>query len=230
MPHDESLWVDPDFDERYDPESVTVRGRTGSDHDFVHIERLGKATGELVGADSVILVGLVLDREHGQELQLALVDTEEGTLANAVRLAPTEAADYPVRLRVEYPEQSSRLLALLRWLLIIPHIFIVDALWDLLWLVVLIAGVILLFTGRFNLDLFLFDSQGVIVRRVTIDLAPLLDGKTRVAQFHLHSGACAEVSRILVNDIPQCRAETGEPVNCLAGLAVSSRSAIALTK
>jgi hypothetical protein len=83
---------------------------------------------------------------------------------------------------------------------------------------------------RFNLDLFLFDSQGVIVRRVTIDLAPLLDGKTRVAQFHLHSGACAEVSRILVNDIPQCRAESGESVNCLAGLAVSSRSAIALTK
>ena len=83
---------------------------------------------------------------------------------------------------------------------------------------------------RFNLDLFLFDPQGVIVRRVTIDMAPLLDGKTRVAQFHLHNGGCAEVSRILVNDIPQCRAETGEPANCLAGLAVSSRSAIALTK
>ena len=83
---------------------------------------------------------------------------------------------------------------------------------------------------RFNLDLFLFDPEGVIVRRVTIDMAPLLDGKTRVAQFHLHAGACAELSRILVNDIPQCRAETGEPVDCLAGLAVSSRSAILLTK
>jgi hypothetical protein len=83
---------------------------------------------------------------------------------------------------------------------------------------------------RFNLDLFLFDPGGVIVRRVTIDMAPLLDGKTRVAQFHLHAGGCAEVSRILVNDIPQCRAETGEPVDCLAGLAVSSRSAISLTK
>ncbi len=83
---------------------------------------------------------------------------------------------------------------------------------------------------RFNLDLFLFDAEGVIVRRLTIDMAPLLDGKTRVAQFHLHNGACAELSRILVNDIPQCRAETGEPVDCLAGLAVSSRSAISLTK
>ena len=79
-------------------------------------------------------------------------------------------------------------------------------------------------------DLFLFDPEGVIVRRVTIDMAPLPNGKTRVAQFHLHNGACAELSRILVNDIPQCRAETGEPVDCLAGLAVSSRSAISLTK
>lgn len=83
---------------------------------------------------------------------------------------------------------------------------------------------------RFNLDLFLFDTEGVIVRRVLIDMAPLVNGKTRVAQFHLHSGACAELSRILVNDFPQCRAESGEGVDCLAGLTVSSRSAIALAK
>jgi len=65
-----------------------------------------------------------------------------------------EAADYPVRLRVEYPEQSSRLLALFRWILAIPHFVITGVLWDLLCVVVLIAGVLLLFTGRFNLDLF----------------------------------------------------------------------------
>lgn len=83
---------------------------------------------------------------------------------------------------------------------------------------------------RFNLDLFLFDAQGVIMRRVTIDMAPLPNGKTRVAQFHLHSGPCAELSRVLVNDFPQCRADDGEPVDCLAGLAVSSRSPIVLAK
>lgn len=83
---------------------------------------------------------------------------------------------------------------------------------------------------RFNLDLFLFDAKGVIVRRVTIDMAPLPNGKTRVAQFHLYSGPCADLSRILVNDFPQCRAENGASVDCLAGLSVSSRSAIELTK
>lgn len=65
-----------------------------------------------------------------------------------------EVADYPVRLHVEYPEQSSRLLALFRWILAIPHFVITGVLSDLLWVVVLIAGVLLLFTGRFNLDLF----------------------------------------------------------------------------
>ena len=83
---------------------------------------------------------------------------------------------------------------------------------------------------RFNVDLFLFDPEGVIVRRVTIDMAPLPNGKTRVAQFHLHSGACVGLGRILVNDFPQCRAETGAQLDCLAGLTVSSRSAIALAK
>lgn len=83
---------------------------------------------------------------------------------------------------------------------------------------------------RFSLDLFLFDAEGVILRRVTIDMAPLPNGKTRVAQFHLHPGPCAEVSRVLVNDFPQCRAETGASVDCLAGLTVSSRSAIELAK
>jgi len=82
---------------------------------------------------------------------------------------------------------------------------------------------------RFSLDLFLFDANGVIIRRVTIDMAPLPNGKTRVAQFHLHPGPCAEVGRVLVNDFPQCRAETGASVDCLAGLTVSSRSAIDLT-
>ena len=65
-----------------------------------------------------------------------------------------EVADYPVRLHVEYPEESSRPLAFFRWLFIILHLIIVDVLWDLLCVLVPIAGVLLLFTGRFNPNLF----------------------------------------------------------------------------
>lgn len=83
---------------------------------------------------------------------------------------------------------------------------------------------------RFNLDLFLFDASGVIMRRITIDMAPLRNGKTSVGLFRLIDGACAGLSRILVNDIPSCRAEDGSDVDCLAGLSVHSRSAVELIK
>ena len=83
---------------------------------------------------------------------------------------------------------------------------------------------------RFNLDLVLFDGQGAIMRRLMLDLAPLVSGKTRVASFRLHDGACAKLGRVLVNDIPVCRAEGGGDLDCLAGLTVHSRTTIGLTK
>lgn len=83
---------------------------------------------------------------------------------------------------------------------------------------------------RFNLELILFDSGGVIVQRLMIDLAPLRDGKTRVAQFRLYDGPCSNLSRVLVNDVPACRAEGDGELDCLAGLSVFSRSEIDLVK
>ncbi len=68
------------------------------------------------------------------------------------------APDYPARLEVEYPERLSRGLVLVKWwLLVIPHAIIVGILvggWGwasvgLVGILVLIAGVALLFTGRY---------------------------------------------------------------------------------
>ena len=84
---------------------------------------------------------------------------------------------------------------------------------------------------RFSMDLYVFDRDGVIARQVLLDLAPLRGDKTTVARFNLIAGPCAEVSRILVNDIPSCRAEgSGETLDCLAGLTVSSRGRIEMVK
>ncbi len=80
---------------------------------------------------------------------------------------------------------------------------------------------------RFSMDLYVFDRDGVIARQVLLDLAPLRGDKTTVARFSLIKRPCGEVSRILVNDIPSCRSEgTGETLDCLAGLSVSSRGLI----
>ena len=80
---------------------------------------------------------------------------------------------------------------------------------------------------RFSMDLYVFDRDGVIARQVLLDLAPLRGNKTTVARFSLIKRPCGEISRILVNDIPSCRSEgTGETLDCLAGLSVSSRGLI----
>jgi hypothetical protein len=51
------------------------------------------------------------------------------------------------------------------------------------------------------------------------------------ARFNLIARPCAEVSRILVNDIPSCRGEgSGETLDCLAALTVSSRGTIEMVK
>ena len=84
---------------------------------------------------------------------------------------------------------------------------------------------------RFSMDLSVFDSDGVIARQVLLDLAPLRDAKTTVARFNLIARPCAEVSRILVNDIPTCRgAASGATLDCLAALTVSSRNNIEMVK
>ena len=84
---------------------------------------------------------------------------------------------------------------------------------------------------RFSMDLYVFDREGVIARQVLLDLAPLRGDKTTVARFNLIARPCAEVSRILVNDIPSCRgAGSGETLDCLDGLTVSSRARIEMVK
>ncbi len=84
---------------------------------------------------------------------------------------------------------------------------------------------------RFSLDLYVFDNDGVIARQVLLDMAPLRDDKMTVARFALIKRPCADVGRILVNNVPSCRsAGTGEDLDCLADLAVSSRSKVELVK
>jgi hypothetical protein len=87
-----------------------------------------------------------------------------------------DVPDYPARLEVEYPESLSRGLVLVKWwLLVLPHYLIVAvfaggawAAWSgmggewmlssggLIGLLVLIAGVVLLFTGRYPKALYDF--------------------------------------------------------------------------
>jgi hypothetical protein len=84
---------------------------------------------------------------------------------------------------------------------------------------------------RFSLDLYVFDRDGVVARRVAIDLAPLRRDKTTVTRFPLIQSACDRVGRVLVNDIPACRsADSGEMLDCLTDLSLTSRAGVELSQ
>lgn len=79
-------------------------------------------------------------------------------------------------------------------------------------------------------DLFVMDRTGVIARRLFLDTGPMREGKTTVATFAILDRPCAQVGRLLINDVPVCKTDAGENVDCVAALKVSSRAGIELTK
>lgn len=83
---------------------------------------------------------------------------------------------------------------------------------------------------RFRIDLYVFDRKDVVSRQVLLDMAPLRRDKTMVSRFSLSEKPCTEIGRLLINDLPQCRSESGETLDCLAGLRVASKDRIELFK
>jgi hypothetical protein len=55
---------------------------------------------------------------------------------------------YPVRLQARLDPQLSRWLWLVKWLLIIPHLIVLVFLWIAAFVLTVIAGFAILFTGR----------------------------------------------------------------------------------
>ena len=66
----------------------------------------------------------------------------------------TEAAPYPVRFDVEYPDRLSRLLIFVKWLLAIPHFIVLYLLGIVQFLITFAAWFIFLFTGRYPRGMF----------------------------------------------------------------------------
>ena len=67
-----------------------------------------------------------------------------------------EPGKYPVSYEVDYPEQLSRWLIFVKWLLAIPHIIVLGLLFIVAFVAWVIAWFAILFTGRFPRGLFNF--------------------------------------------------------------------------
>jgi len=81
-----------------------------------------------------------------------------GTRVNFLRPIPVPdtflTGPYPVRYNVQYPEKLSRLLIFVKWLFVIPHFLIVNALSTVSGVVGFIAWFAILFTRRYPKGLF----------------------------------------------------------------------------
>lgn len=91
--------------------------------------------------------------------------------------------------------------------------------------------------GQLRLDLILFATDGVIARRIALDLAPLAPHKTAVRLFDLSSQPCDGIGRVLVNDVLGCQLGKHEDAAagdlravCMDRLKLSSRTKAELTK
>jgi hypothetical protein len=71
-----------------------------------------------------------------------------------------------------------------------------------------------------KLDLAVFNRDGVVQRRIVIEMGPVRRAKTMVRTFEI-DGECGQIGSILVNDVTACA--PGEPAACLDRLTLSSR-------
>ena len=74
-----------------------------------------------------------------------------------------------------------------------------------------------------DLDLVTFRSDGVVGARFQVELAPLAADKTVVKPFDFAGVDCAEVERVLLNDVVACAPP--EPSECLAMIRPASLAA-----
>lgn len=80
------------------------------------------------------------------------------------------------------------------------------------------------------LDIVIFGSDGIIERRLAVQVAPLPPGKTSLRAFELGDLPCERVGRLLLNDVMDCADGTGSRDDCLALFTTSTLTLIPFIK
>jgi Domain of unknown function (DUF4389) len=112
-----------------------------------------------VKADWVLPLGIGLLAGFGVLGMLGTILLVVGVAGLGRRIPPAPIADArPVRLGGRFDPQLSRWLWLVKWILLIPHFIVLAVLWLAFWVVTVIAGFAILFTGRYPRGLFEFNA------------------------------------------------------------------------
>ncbi|MDN5939835.1 MAG: hypothetical protein L0H83_14400 [Salinisphaera sp.] len=81
-----------------------------------------------------------------------------------------------------------------------------------------------------QLDLVMFDTQGIVAKRLAVDAAPLPPQKTLLKVFDIQALPCDQIGQILLNGVLACRDQNGERKDCLGLLSVTARGGVPFIK
>ncbi|MEM9148676.1 MAG: Tat pathway signal sequence domain protein [Pseudomonadota bacterium] len=73
------------------------------------------------------------------------------------------------------------------------------------------------------LDLVMFGDDGIIARRLAVDIAPLRAGRISVKVFAVEGTACEAIGRVLLNDVLSCAGAEGPVAGCFDLIDTRSR-------
>jgi hypothetical protein len=82
----------------------------------------------------------------------------------------------------------------------------------------------------YKVDLVLFQTDGVIGKRFSLELGPLRPKKRTVKLFDIDAISCDKIGSLLVNDVLECKTGTGPAENCLQNLTTSTLTKVQLSK
>jgi hypothetical protein len=77
-----------------------------------------------------------------------------------------------------------------------------------------------------KLELVLFGPDKVIDRRFAVGLGPLKAGKRTVRLFDIAGTPCDQIGSFLINNVIECKAESGPVADCLEDISVSTHSTL----
>ena len=77
-----------------------------------------------------------------------------------------------------------------------------------------------------GLDLVMFDQTEGVSGYAAVDFGSMPPGKTVVRRFDGGSAAGADISRVLLNEVRDCKSQHGPLQDCLTKLLITSRSEI----
>ncbi len=82
----------------------------------------------------------------------------------------------------------------------------------------------------FEMSLAIFNKDGVIDRLLSIDAAPLPVARTTLKLFEIPQIACADISQVLLHDVPVCKPQNGAQIDCYPLLDLKSRTTAPLVQ